>query len=217
MSLYSINNINSCLNIGLWEITETRADLISEINLSSIELQQLEQINLETKKIQWLSVRVLLKKMLGKGFQILYSKTGKPYLKDSTLKISISHTESFVSLIINEKEETGVDIEKANPKVERIKNKFLSLIELSDIQNSGDFEKLLVYWGAKESLYKVYGEKELTFKENLFIPPFKFKKSGTIEGRIIKGNVKKNYLLNYEKIQGHILVYVLEEINLQNI
>ncbi|MDQ3190154.1 MAG: 4'-phosphopantetheinyl transferase superfamily protein [Bacteroidota bacterium] len=210
-----MNKIDSNLSVGVWEITETKQELEKRIDLSVEEKKQLNEIKFENKKLQWLSIRALLKEMLGRQFQIIYTKTGKPFLKNSSLKISISHTDKFAALVINRKEETGIDIEKVSNKVERIKNKFLNSSELENIGNSEYLEKLHVYWGAKESLYKVYGEKELIFKENLMIAPFEYLNSGTITGKIKKDDSHKNYLLKYEKVQGYVLVYVLEEINLQ--
>ncbi len=215
MGLYLLNKIDSNLSVGVWEITETKQELEKRIDLSVEEKKQLNEIKFENKKLQWLSIRALLKEMLGRQFQIIYTKTGKPFLKNSSLKISISHTDKFAALVINRKEETGIDIEKVSNKVERIKNKFLNSSELENIGNSEYLEKLHVYWGAKESLYKVYGEKELIFKENLMIAPFEYLNSGTITGKIKKDDSHKNYLLKYEKVQGYVLVYVLEEINLQ--
>lgn len=215
MTLFSINNINSNLSVGIWEITETKEELIQKINFSTTELKELNEIKIENQKLQWLSVRMLLKEMLGIQSRIIYTKKGKPFLKNSSSKISISHSDKFVALMINKKEETGIDIEKINNKVDQIKNKFLSPNELSEINHIENLEKLHVYWGAKESLYKLYGEKELIFKADLIIAPFQYSGNGTITGRIEKNHFQRCYLLKYEKIQDYLLVYVLEEINLQ--
>jgi len=74
-------------------------------------------------------------------------------------------------------------------------------------------EQLYVYWGAKETLYKIYGKRALHFKEDLLIEPFEYKGKGVINGCISIGEMKETYLLQYEKICDYMLVYVLKEIN----
>lgn len=214
MSLFSINDFDDNITLGIWEISETKEELMEEINLSKKDLKELDEIKIQSKKLQWLCVRMLLKNMLGYQPQIIYTNKGKPFLGNSQLKISVSHSDKFVALIINKKEETGIDIEKISNKPFRIKNKFLSSNELLDITDLDTLEKLHVYWGAKESLYKVYGEKEIIFKEDLFISPFKYFNNGEITGSIKKNNLQRSYLLKYKKIQDYLLVFVIKEINL---
>lgn len=214
MSLYLKREVNSQITIGIWAITESISELAKCINLSDLELEELNKIKYESKKLQWLSLRALLNEILQVKADIKYTEKGKPYLEGHHLKISFSHTLKFAAVIVNKEKETGIDIEKINPKVERIKSKFLSEQELGDDKKEYVLEKLLVYWGAKEALYKLYGKKELAFKENILIDPFEFMDTGTIKGRITKGGFIKYFTLSYEKIQDYILVYVLEEINL---
>lgn len=213
MSLYLKREVSPQITIGIWAITESISELAQCINLSDLELEELNKIKYESKKLQWLSLRALLNEILQVKADIKYTEKGKPYLEGHHLKISFSHTLKFAAVIVNKEKETGIDIEKINSKVERIKSKFLSEQELGD-DKEYVLEKLHVYWGAKEALYKLYGKKELAFKENILIEPFEFTGTGTIKGRIKKGEFMKYFILSYEKIQDYILVYVLEEINL---
>ena len=140
----------------------------------------------------------------------------KNYLYNIILQNKAKGKKQFAVLIDPDKQDLvkiPAIIEKINPKIERIRSRFLSDQELGEKQEYS-LEKLHVYWGAKEALYKFWGKKELSFKENIFIDPFEFEDAGTIKGRIKKGGYIKYFTLSYEKIQDYILVYVLEEINL---
>jgi hypothetical protein len=77
-------------------------------------------------------------------------------------------------------------------------------------------EQLTVYWCAKESLYKLYGKKELAFKENLKIEPFHYSEKGIIKGWIQKSAMKKAFAIQYEKLNSgddsYMLAYVINEV-----
>ena len=139
-----------------------------------------------------------------KGVKIIYDALGKPSL-DNGWKISISHSNDFVAIIMNEYENCGIDIEKVTPKIERIKHKFLNPIDLKNIVS---LDYLILYWGAKEALYKYYGKKEVLFIENLFINNFD-KGISSFSGEIKMPDFQKEIPMKWEKIEDFILVYTL--------
>ena len=96
-------------------------------------------------------------------------------------------------------------------KVLKIKHKFLSQSELSD--SNDNVEKLLIYWAAKETLYKIYGLKEVDFIEHLFVKPFTKHNLGTIIGEIKLPNFTESFDLNYQILEDYVLVYALNKIN----
>jgi 4'-phosphopantetheinyl transferase len=110
-------------------------------------------------------------------------------------------------LIINKTHNTGCDVELIRDKVLKIQHKFLNTLELNICNNN--LEKLIIYWAAKETLYKIYGLKSLDFKENLSVEDFADNK---IIGKITNSSVEKQYLLHWEKLGTYILVYCLNEI-----
>jgi 4'-phosphopantetheinyl transferase len=75
-------------------------------------------------------------------------------------------------------------------------------------------EKLLIYWAAKETLYKIYGLKEVDFIEHLFVKPFTKHNLGTIIGEIKLPNFTESFDLNYQIIEDYVLVYALNKINI---
>ena len=62
--------------------------------------QELNRFVSERRKMEWLSVRVLLYSMLQEDKEIGYSPEGKPYLTDHSFFISISHTKGYVAAIL---------------------------------------------------------------------------------------------------------------------
>ena len=193
--MISVFNIKEGLVIGLLQLNK-----FAEVN----NLNQKREI--ETKGKQY-----LINHLLNKEIEIQYDENGKPYLLNEYKHISITHSHDKIAIIINDFEKTGIDIELIRDKVLKIKHKFLAESELINAEN--DPEKLLIYWGAKESLYKIYGLKELDFIKNLYINAFIKNHSGTIVGNINMTNFNKSYELAYLKIEEYMLVYSLKEIS----
>jgi len=152
----------------------------------------------------------LLKHLIGTDAIIAYNDKGKPFLSNDARHISISHSHDKLAIIINDTESTGIDIELIRDKVARIKHKFLNDIELAD--SDSDIEKMLIYWAAKETLYKIYGLKEVDFIKNLFVNPFSKYKLGTIIGKISLPNFNETFELNYHILKDYVLVYAVKKL-----
>lgn len=168
--------------------------------------------NLTVKRdIETQGKNYLINKLLDKEIEIKYDDKGKPYLAEDNRHISISHSHDKLAIIVNEHESTGIDIELIRDKVLKIKHKFLSDSELKDA--SDNVEKLLIYWAAKETLYKIYGLKEVDFIEHLFVNPFTKHNLGTIMGTITLPNVNETFHLNYQLLDDYVLVYALNKID----
>lgn len=148
--------------------------------------------------------------LLGNSCRIGYDDKGKPFLEGDSRHISISHSHDKLTIIINENEATGIDIELIRDKVLKIKHKFLTNEELTDAND--DVEKLLIYWAAKETLYKIYGLKEVDFIAHLFVKPFTKHKLGSIIGHINLPKFKESFELNYQILDEYVLVYAYQKI-----
>ena len=151
----------------------------------------------------------LLEKLFNKPLQLEYNTEGKPQLKEEKCHISISHSHDKLVIICNTECNTGVDVELIRDKVLKIKDKFLSAVELEEAKDN--VEKLIIYWAAKETLYKVYGLKEVEFAKHLYVNPFELKQQGELVGEINLENFRKKFNLHYEKLEDYMLVYVLNE------
>lgn len=162
------------------------------------------------RELEKAATSFLLEKLLNKQVSLEYSKEGKPELRQEKCHISISHSHDKLVIIYNSREATGIDIELIRDKVLKIKDKFLSQQELIEADNN--VEKLIIYWAAKESLYKLYGLKEVEFIKHLHVQPFELKTKGSLTGEINLESFEKKFNLHYEKLEDYMLVYVLDEL-----
>lgn len=167
-----------------------------------------DQNRFSKREIEKKATAYLLKQLISNDdFELCYTEHNKPFLKGCIERISISHSHDMLCVLVNSREETGVDIELLRDKVLNIRHKFLSMPE-QEFAGS-DIERLISLWAAKEALYKVHGRKSLDFKANLAIEPFT---DDTLTGHILLPGSKPSYRLKREKIGNYILVYILHEI-----
>lgn len=152
----------------------------------------------------------LLEKMFNTPCELAYSEEGKPFIKNNDCHISISHSHDKLAILCDNRSSTGVDIELIRDKVVKIKDKFLSAAELQAANDN--IEKLIIYWAAKEALYKLYGLKEVEFAKHLYIHPFALGASDIITGEVNLERFQKKFSLHYEKLEDYMLVYILEEL-----
>lgn len=162
-----------------------------------------------SRKLQWFASRHLINELRGKFSEVLKAESGKPFLQDSPHHISISHSPEFAAAMFSEKYFVGIDLEMVNPKVEKIAHKFLRADEVTAIKPGEKIEKLILYWSAKEALYKLYGHRNIEFKKQLLIEPFDLKLKGKLNAEIIATEAPvKKLKVNYEFFEDHILSYV---------
>ena len=57
--------------LGIWDITEDYHELFSKLSLQHEEEKILNSFGSDLRKIEWLSVRVLLKEMTGQELSII--------------------------------------------------------------------------------------------------------------------------------------------------
>jgi 4'-phosphopantetheinyl transferase len=197
------------LRVGIWRYGESVEELFQISETTFIDDKRIH-LSGERMKIQRLGVRVLLKTLTGRT-DLGYSSEGKPFLPESGFFLSISHTNELAAVAIHQKEETGVDIELMKPRITGIADKFMSETERQAVNGSKDQMELLhIYWCAKEALYKLYGNKELIFKENLLVLPFTYDPlGGKLEALIQTKDMNRKFSMCYEKVNGHMLVYIM--------
>ena len=159
----------------IWAVREIREpvdDLLNLLQKKELYLPYLSQISSESRKREWLTVRVLLKEMLGEEKEILYTSTGKPYLSDNSYQISISHTKGFVAVALHPEMKVGIDIEHISPRIHKIRSRFMNEKEEANLDKEHEEVHLLLHWSAKESMFKILDEQDIDFKKCLHVNPF---------------------------------------------
>lgn len=175
---------------GIWRIDETEEELLVKLNPSRTDSIHFESIQHPRIRLESIASRMIVKELTEKfGYEyngIFKNKNGKPFLYNSPLHISYSHTEQFASAIIHTEKPCGIDLEHIQEKMRRVSSRFLSEKELGYTGN--DLEKICIYWCAKEAMYKLYNLKDTEFKGNLKVSPFEKGQEGELEGIIHVGS-----------------------------
>ena len=106
--------------------------------------------------------------------------------------------------------ECGIDLEIVKDKVVRIKEKFLNPDELQFIDPAEEINQLYACWCAKEAVYKLQGNKGVSFLNDMRIHPFTYSPQGTMSVDLFKNGQKFTFEVFYEKFQEYMLGYVVE-------
>jgi len=80
--------------------------------------------------------------------------------------------------------------------------------EMAFIDPSHKIQHLYVCWCAKEAIYKCYGQKEVSFMDNILLHPFDFAEKGTLQAKLHKGKIAKEYKVEYLQYEDYMIGYV---------
>ena len=174
MALYKTLTVNKATKVLIWKIEESTSKLQEGIVLSKNSTTRLNSMKSQLHQRGFLSIRHLLKEAGYTDADLIYDEFGKPHLKNGKF-ISITHSFTFTAIIVSDKFHVGIDIEKQREKILKIAHKFTPFEEYKTIANvDALISKLTIVWGAKESLYKIYGKKKLLFLHHIYIEDFRF-------------------------------------------
>lgn len=196
--------------VAIWKVIEDMDYFEKSLQLNPHERAFLQELNPKRQK-EWMSSRHLLKDSLGPKLlkQVTKDRFGKPYIKQAQQHISISHSHAYSCLIVSNKI-VGIDIQLELDKISRISHKFINMKEWLYIPSKKALDYYHVIWGAKESIYKAYGRKQVDFKKHIHIEAFHIVQDGfAFAGRLTKEKTKF-YELRAEKFGQYFLVYAFE-------
>ncbi|MEO9571141.1 MAG: 4'-phosphopantetheinyl transferase superfamily protein [Polaribacter sp.] len=210
MPLYKSLTVNKNTKVLIWKIEESFNQLKTNILLTDKSQSRLDGMKSDLHQRGFLSVRHLLKEVGYSDADLIYDEFGKPHLKNGK-QISITHSFTFSGLIISDdKQPVGIDIEMQRDKILKIAHKFTPIKEYNTIANHDALiSKLTIVWGAKESLYKIYGKKKLRFLENIYIEDFKFSDKKTT-GEIRYNNETTSYKIQFLEFEGFTCTYAYD-------
>lgn len=200
--------------IGIWDIEEPEDWFLSRLDLKAPEAAQFHKLK-GRRRLEWLAARQLVHQMSGRGERALFQKDehGKPYLVDSPFQISISHSHDKAAAIAAP-DVVGIDIQYWVPKIERLAKRFLNTTELAHLATDPEERlfQLHVLWGAKESLYKAYGRRQLDFCQHMVVGPVNGEgREGKVRGRVSKAAYQQQFSITYQSVGSYILVYAVAE------
>ena len=186
---------------AVWNIQET-----NQVLLGLIKEDVPEGLN-PTRLAEWIVGRILIQNLCAQ-FALKYrgltpNESGKPFLIGSTAEISISHSFPMAAAMIHLHNPCGIDLERARNKLIKIQNKFINERE---IEYRDNLQKLCAIWCGKEVLYKIYGRRKLSMRDETFI---EFETDSVMNGIIQKDQMELHYRIHYKAVRDYFLPYSL--------
>lgn len=205
--LYYKEYITAATLIGVWKIEETREELLSALSHHDW-VENIHSIKSESRALEILSARLLIKELAGEEKEVYYNPSGKPYLTDKSFHISVSHTKKFVAVAINRERPIGLDIEQISEKIRRVQSRVIGKGEYIDENN--ELIHLLLHWSAKEAMFKFLDADSIDFREHLFVRSFTPEKEGTFEASEYRTDSNHRFKAFY-KVEPEYVMVCLEE------
>ena len=207
MAVVFSKNISEQCIVTLWKIEEDVDFFLKYLHLKYEDLEVCSNATHPLKQLEWLASRTCVKytvEQLEHNYQgIEKDEYNNPYLTKIKGYVSLSHTSNYAVAVVNLETEVGIDIEKIADKLSRVAHKFLS--EPERLHAGDNLLKMCIYWCAKESLYKWYGKKNLSFKDNILIEPFEGN-STIVKGEIfIDGVLKTEHELEVFYVEDYVV------------
>ena len=215
MALYLIKDLDDDYHsrVGVWQITETEDELRALSSIPSDELEEISYIRSESLRKQKLAVRALLDALFEEKVYLSHHDNGKPYIENSAMNISITHTNRYVAVILNPTVEVGIDCESLDRDFSAVKKKALSEDEIEEVEEIDEDqrnEQLAIYWCAKEAVYKKMSQYKVDFAEQIEIEDFRLRGEGELEATFTdKDGYEEELSLQYITFDRHVLVSVV--------
>lgn len=152
--VYILNTNNLSTDLSLYE------------NIHAARLEKIKKSNNLLFKKEQLGSHLLLTEVLENAYfqdiqkiEFIYNEFGKPYLKDSNLYFSLSHSNGIVALTIS-KEEVGLDIELIKEVKDNLARRIMNDDEYNLYQSLDKQNKKIYFfevWTSKEAYVKSLG------------------------------------------------------------
>jgi len=207
MPLYKTITVNNATKVFIWKIEESFDWLSKGIELTENCANRVAGMKSDIHRRGFMSIRHLLALAGYTDHDLYYDQNGKPHLRDSK-HISITHSFNFSAIIVSDAE-VGIDIEKQRNKILKIAHKFTPIQEYRTIANEDALiRKLTIVWCAKESLYKSFAEKGVSFLQNIYVEEFALEDLKTTATVTYKDETEK-YNVDYLEFEGFTCAYAL--------
>lgn len=199
--------LNEYSILGVWKIEEDLKTLEDMVVLDQEDRRKYKGFSSTSRKLEFLSVRSLLAELLGKDAKIVYNKNNKPFLKDGSRFISISHSNKLTAILCSTNEKVGIDLEYMSSNIGAIAFKFINRKEKITKEPEKRKYHLYLHWCAKEALYKICDKEGISFRRNITIDPFEVKESGEIKGKVQTKKINDSFDLFYTRYKDYAIVW----------
>lgn len=171
MPLLKKSDFNKSAHLILWQITEDEDQLRQRITMHPSDSEKFARLAHPVKRREFLALRCCLQEYFGYNPPVHYQPSGKPYLRKEGY-ISFAHTQDYAGVIVSPYYPVGLDLETYRPGIRQVASKYLRDNELKAVGPDEDITDLIRYWGAKEAMIKITGNRRLDLKKNLRVAPF---------------------------------------------
>jgi phosphopantetheinyl transferase len=217
MSCITKHYLNEFSILGVWKIEEDLDALTGMVTLNAEEKKRYKSFSSNSRKLEFLSVRALLSELIGKEASIVYNKNNKPFIKDGSRFISISHSHKLTAILLSTNEKVGIDLEYMSSNIAAIALKFLNVKEKITKNPENRKYHLYIHWCAKEALYKICDKEGISIRKNITIEPFEVKDSGEIRGSVHTDKINESFNLYYSKYDNYSIVWTKKIMELPNL
>ena len=205
--LCEVRNISPDITLALWQTSEPSSELLSQLVQRDFYQPYYEHLKTEKRRREWTASKLLAERVCGADKRVVYDEYGKPLLQDGSFFISISHTADYVAFIASRSRKVGVDIEKIGDRALGLKERFMSVGELQNLDAENALCDVLMHWCAKETAFKMNDERAVVYDDY----------------RVLKGDTdfenffdfqtvwrEKTYKMRYCKFADFVMVYAVE-------
>ena len=225
MPLHSIQHLATGADLGLWQLRETSADLWPLLPDPATYRSLLPHPATPARQAQWLAGRVLVHQLLAasKGSscpsaaaQLRNDAAGRPLLAGRPgAALSLSHSGEWVAALLAPSGQAGIDIELIRDKARRLAPRFLSAAEQEFADRQGNDPALFsLLWSAKETLYKLAGQRGLSFRRDLLTASFAWPTATELVGTVREPAGQTRHRVCYTPpAPGYVLTYCHEPAN----
>ena len=210
MALFFSRELDNGAMVSVWEITESEEELLSLSSVPNDELEELQLIKSVDRRRERLAVRALLNELFEGKVYLGHHDNGRPFLQNSLIEISISHTKRFAVVLTHPEESVGIDIESLSRDFSAVEKKALSSDEIDDLSERNRNLHLAIYWSAKEAIYKRMSLSDVDFAKQIELKRFSPRDSGEIDATfILKDGEEMEFELGYEIFEDHVMAWLV--------
>lgn len=154
------------VTVYFWKIGESRKELEELCRKLNVSVSHIEEIKSNQRACEKLATQLIIALTLDNKAQLRHTEDGAPYIENSPIHISISHSAHLVAVAFSSAP-VGIDIEHKAEQVLRVREKFLNDRELA-ITLCNDKVVNMMFWTAKEAVYKIHGKKGIDFRNDIY-------------------------------------------------
>lgn len=184
MPLAFIEDISG-IRCGVWRVEEEPVELVRLLGDDEAVARIRNEVASEKRRLERLSVTLLLRTMMGEKVFIEHDAQGRPFLPVTESFVSVSHCRGFAAVGLAPFP-LGVDIERVSERPLRLAGEFMLPSEKTCVFGGKNppKEAATLVWSVKEAVYKLARENSLHMGSGICVENFVLSESGVLSAVI---------------------------------